>query len=208
MEHAKAQLCVPAARSRPGSAVSSAPCIERAQGKPGAGCTRIAVCEGLLHKMHTDLQVQPRHPGFPRAMALRLMSCSSRGAAFLAPVADGKISHRRSARVAAPEPHDFAVRREPPRRGDRSVHRIPRPTCRDDGDTPLLAGADGCQDSFDLQNCQAFLPKIRIDVDHHRCGGNSPASSSSRHSDRGLVYAVACPMLEGRQEKEPGRKPR
>ncbi len=51
------------------------------------------------------------HPGFPRAMALRLMSRSPRGTASFAPVAGGETLRRRSARVAAPGPHDFAVRR-------------------------------------------------------------------------------------------------
>jgi hypothetical protein len=42
----RAKLAVPAARMRPGVAISLALRILRAQGKPGAGCTRkAAVCE-------------------------------------------------------------------------------------------------------------------------------------------------------------------
>src|SRR5204863_9876511 len=36
-----------------------------------------------------ELQVQPRHPGFPRAMVLRLIRALPGEAAFLAPVAGG-----------------------------------------------------------------------------------------------------------------------
>jgi hypothetical protein len=46
----------------------------RAQGKPGADCTR-----GRAHKKRTSgPQVQPDHSGFPCAMVLRLTSCSPR----------------------------------------------------------------------------------------------------------------------------------
>jgi len=36
-------------------AISFAPCIERAQGKPGADCARIAVCKECYGNTHTDL---------------------------------------------------------------------------------------------------------------------------------------------------------
>ena len=42
------------------------PRIQRAQGKPGAGCTRSLVCK-KAKEAHTSTQVQPSHPGFPRA---------------------------------------------------------------------------------------------------------------------------------------------
>ena len=51
---------------------------QRAQGKPGAGCTRRSRAPehaGIPHaEAHGQgLQVQPRHPGFPHAMVLRLI---------------------------------------------------------------------------------------------------------------------------------------
>jgi hypothetical protein len=57
-------------------------------------------------------QVQPGHPGFPRAMVLRLIRALPGEAAFLAPVVREQAPAG-SARVAAPGPHDFAVRGQP-----------------------------------------------------------------------------------------------
>jgi hypothetical protein len=48
---------------------------KRAQGKPGADCAR---SPRAAKSTGVELQVQPRHPGFPRAMVLRLASCSPR----------------------------------------------------------------------------------------------------------------------------------
>jgi len=52
-------------------------------------------------------QVQPRHPGIPRAMVFTLISCSPRCTGSLATVAVGIIARPLSASVAAPGPHDF-----------------------------------------------------------------------------------------------------
>ncbi len=50
---------------------------QRAQGMPGARCTRSLACE---IKKHTSVvtTVTPELPGIPRAMVLRLTSCSPR----------------------------------------------------------------------------------------------------------------------------------
>src|ERR1700704_7160216 len=56
------------------------------------------------------LQVQPRHPGLPHAMALRLIRALPGERRFLSPL---PCQHRPAwidATVAAPGPHDFAVR--------------------------------------------------------------------------------------------------
>ena len=45
---------------------------QRAQGKPGARCTRGLVCK-VRKKTHTSIQVQRRHPGFPCAMGYGLL---------------------------------------------------------------------------------------------------------------------------------------
>ena len=76
----------------------------RAPTAPAAPCAR-----GRKKRTRVELQVQPGHPGFPRAMVLRFPSRSPRGAAFLAPVLREQAPAG-SARVAAPGPHDFAVR--------------------------------------------------------------------------------------------------
>ena len=57
----------------------------RAQGIPGARCTRGLVCK-IVRKTHTSIQVQRRHSGIPCAMVLRLMARSSRRRIRLATV--------------------------------------------------------------------------------------------------------------------------
>jgi len=55
----------------PEACVDLSPFTERAQGKPGARCTRGLVCNGE-RRAHTSIQVQRRHPGFPCAMVYGL----------------------------------------------------------------------------------------------------------------------------------------
>ena len=61
---------------RPRFAKSFAPKSKRAQGRPGARCTRGLVCIDAQGNAHTSIQVQRKHSGLPCAMALRLISCS------------------------------------------------------------------------------------------------------------------------------------
>jgi hypothetical protein len=49
---------------------------QRAQGRPGARCTRGLVCIDAQGNAHTSIQVKREHSGLPCAMALRLISCS------------------------------------------------------------------------------------------------------------------------------------
>jgi len=73
------------------------------------------------------------------------------------------------ASVAAPGPHDFAVcgKRSRPARSKIApdachIHRIPRPTCRDDRDTPLSIGARDGRISKDVLpdgESEKFLPE-------------------------------------------------
>ena len=82
---------------------------QRAQGKPGAGCTRRS--RALEHtgipctEAHGQgLQVQPRHPGFPRAMALRLIGALPGERRLLSPLPAPKTAgpdrrHGRGART-------------------------------------------------------------------------------------------------------------
>ncbi len=78
------------------------------QGKEGAGNAGCALhprsrVQELCLEKHTSIQVQRKHSGIPRAMALRLMSCSPRRRIRLVTVAAGlmalpirldRISHR------------------------------------------------------------------------------------------------------------------
>ena len=64
------------------------PRVKRAQGMPGARCTRGLVCN-VCEETHTSIQVQRRHSGIPCAMALRLMPRSPRRRIRLVTVADG-----------------------------------------------------------------------------------------------------------------------
>ena len=63
-----------------------APGNPRAQGRPGARCTRGLVRDRVEKMLHTSIQVQRRTSGLPCAVALRLASCSPRrGPALLPP---------------------------------------------------------------------------------------------------------------------------
>jgi hypothetical protein len=64
------------------------PKSKRAQGMPGACCTRGPVCKSAK-KTHTSIQVQTEHSGIPCAMVLRLIPRSPRRRIPLASVADG-----------------------------------------------------------------------------------------------------------------------
>src|SRR6185295_5201874 len=82
----------------------------RAQGRPGACCTRGLACDCANKRAHEHTG-QREYSGLPCAMALRLTSCSSRRTALLPPSSPRSFaSLGLSASTAAPEPHDFAVR--------------------------------------------------------------------------------------------------
>jgi len=85
------------------------PLDQRAQGIPGARCTRGLVCNSAQKKTHTSIQVQRRQSGIPCAMVLRLISRSPRRPGFLATVTCGSL-RKLDASVGASGPHDFAVR--------------------------------------------------------------------------------------------------
>ncbi len=84
------QVLIPATRFRPGLASSLLPPGQRAQGRPGADCARSPVCVGVLPKCtRVELQVQPRHPGLPRAMFYGLYVLSPGKRPFLPPLRAG-----------------------------------------------------------------------------------------------------------------------
>src|SRR4051812_14098978 len=89
---------------------------ERAQGKPGADCARRSRAPehtGIPCAKHMGKHYRYRRdiPAFPAQWLYDLLRALPGEAAFLAPVAGGTY-RRRSARVAAPGPHDFVVRCE------------------------------------------------------------------------------------------------
>ena len=87
---------------------------QRAQGRPGARCTRGLMCDRCNKMLHMSIQVQRRTPGLPCAMALRLirnrpgdrLSCHHRPLEALA-------SHELDASTGASDPNDFTVRISP-----------------------------------------------------------------------------------------------
>src|SRR5438874_2500496 len=99
---------------------------QRAQGMPGARCTRSLACK---IKKHTSIvtTVTPETPGIPRAMVLTV--------SFVLFPVTGLVCHRRlaftaklDASVGASEPHDFAVRLSAVRQKhhERPPHPVPR----------------------------------------------------------------------------------
>ena len=86
------------------------PKAQRAQGRPGARCTRGLVCKHAQKNAHEHtgsaetLRPSPRN-GFTAYFALSPVT------GFLATVASEKlVSQKLDASIGAPEPHDFAVR--------------------------------------------------------------------------------------------------
>jgi len=59
---------------------------ERAQGRPGARCTRGLVCIDAQKNAHTSIQVKRKHSGLPCAMALQLIRALPGDRAFLPPL--------------------------------------------------------------------------------------------------------------------------
>jgi hypothetical protein len=118
------------------------PVRKRAQGRPGARCTRGLVRRRVKRKAHTSIQVQRKHSGLPCAVVYGLLRALP---------GDRLSCHRRrrdtsrplDASTGASGPHDFAVRVS--RRSSFAairVHRIP-PRVRDDREPPLSSGETG-----------------------------------------------------------------
>src|SRR5829696_9360845 len=123
---------------------------------PGARCTRGLMCQSAQEWRHTSIQGSGEHTDIPCAMALRLTSCSSRWSELVVTVAPEKRASQElfaSIRGARTTRLDRTQQTHSPL--DRRVHRIPRPTCRDDGDTPLGWARDGKIYNSDLQKHQA-----------------------------------------------------
>jgi hypothetical protein len=113
---------------------------ERAQGMPGARCTRGLVCNGVRKCAHEHTG-EAEASDIPCAMALRLISCSPRSGRARCHRRRWNCFRRLDASIGASGPHDFAVRISTVRQRRIGVHRIP-PRVRDDRETPLVPGRD------------------------------------------------------------------
>ena len=118
----------------------SRPPNQRAQGRPGACCTRGPACDLRKQNGTRAYRAAGTLSGLPCAMALRLTSCSPRRTALLPPLSLRSFaSPGRNASTATSEPHDFAVRiRRVRLLAPSRVHRI-SPRVRDDGQRPSSA---------------------------------------------------------------------
>ena len=85
---------------------------ERAQGKPGADCARSPVCESATEDAHgLNYRYSQDIPAFPAQWSYGFLRALPGERPFLPPSSAGH-SRQLDARVAAPGPHDFAVRCE------------------------------------------------------------------------------------------------
>ena len=86
---------------------------QRAQGMPGAGCTRSHRAVKVAQKRALTKQVQPRHPGIPCAVVYGLLRALPGEPACLPPSPLRSIcSAGLGACMGAPEPHDFILRED------------------------------------------------------------------------------------------------
>jgi hypothetical protein len=116
---------------------------QRAQGRPGARCTRGLVCIDAQRNAHTSIQVQRKHSGLPCAMALRLIRALPGESELLATIA---LERRWPLKdltpaIRASGPHDFAVRECSIRRAfapEALAATAACPNVRDVRETPLL----------------------------------------------------------------------
>ena len=137
----------------------SLPSNQRAQGMPGARCTRGLVCQkcALWRTRAYRAAEAVRHPlrnGFTAYFVLSPVerACCHRHWAENFPHSLTPAS-RRQDHTTSPYALAFSSGVKNARR--QSVHHIPRPTCRDDHDTPLLWARDGRSYNSDFQNCEA-----------------------------------------------------
>jgi hypothetical protein len=130
----------------------------RAPDAPAAACAMVVVERTRVS------QVTPESPGIPRAMVLRLTSCSPRGPGFLATVACGLASanltpasgcqdHTTSPSASASFVRTQFAHMTP----QRPSH--PAPYVRDDREAPLLWERDGgsCRDDLGRRKSGIFL---------------------------------------------------
>jgi hypothetical protein len=154
MSH-ESRLYVPAAQSRP-SLAGALPLVgKRAQGKPGAGCTRSLACEMRKHtSKSTTGSTGATRPSL-RDGVNRLLRTLPGDQALLSPSpaepgASGPIRptspiRKLDANPGASGPYDSAVRTSRARRTRCLRPSHPAPNTRDDREAPLLRARDGAR---------------------------------------------------------------
>jgi hypothetical protein len=140
--------------------------LEEGAGNAGCALHPRSRVQSAQRKTHTSIQVQRKHSGIPRAMALRLMPCSPRRRIRLVTVAAGlmasstrldRISHRQLDTSNGCQNHtvlpyaaaSFVWRAmiahgkppcDPPFAPDAAASTASHPNVRDDGQRPLVKG--------------------------------------------------------------------
>jgi hypothetical protein len=165
---------------------------QRAQGKPGARCTRSRACRvvstRVSHHRFTGT------PGLPCAMVLTVyfalslvtgLSCHHRSQETCKQLASRELD----ASVGASGPHDFAVRAQRHSSFDSRRPSHPAPNVRDDRDTPLLwvRDSDRCKSDLGEKNTRIFLRKgldTDLPSDARFKGGLFGRSRQSQKQDR------------------------
>ena len=131
-----------AARCARGLPETSRPLCQRAQGRPGARCTRGPACDLRKQKCTRAYRVSGNTPAFPAQWLYGLLRALPGERLLLPPSLHEKLSpvlsRTLSASTAASGPHDFAVRFRRVRLARLCVHRI-SPHVRDDRERPSSA---------------------------------------------------------------------
>jgi hypothetical protein len=133
--------------------------IDRALESRGRGeCRALAAPMARLRKKcrRQEPQVQPRHPGIPRAMVGRLIRTLPGDRAVLPPSRTDH-HHRRLASASGGQDHTISPAHRPRSSAWTShaaiqcAHRIPHPTFRDDREAPLMARRDEIREHHFLE---------------------------------------------------------
>ena len=167
----------------------------REQGMPDARCTRGLACKVVRKKAHTSIQVQRRTSDIPCAMALRLIRALPGELRSVATVACERV-RKLGASLAAPGPHDFAVRcgvlvctvytaLTP------QASIATRATLRDDRETSLMAARARTEDSSDLRNSQEGILDFRSTLFVTPGAGERVGSALPPRTDIGAAEAVS-----------------
>jgi hypothetical protein len=122
---------------------SSALEVKRAQGRPGARCTRGLACKSRI-ETHTSIQVQRRQSGLPCAMVyglFRALPGETRACLSPSPSRSVLLANLTPA-IGASGPHDFTVRERLRSSFASSTSTASRRACRDVRNAPLI-GRDG-----------------------------------------------------------------
>ena len=147
---------IPAARFRPGDAISLLPPRPEGAGKAGRRLRPQHRVQWVVRDAHGFDRYSRDIPAFPAQWLYGLLRALPGERPLLPPSLHGTYQQL-DARVAAPGPHDFAVR------CGRLVwckHLTPqasiatRTTLRDDRETSLMAARAGMEDTSDLRNSQ------------------------------------------------------